>query len=53
MSQISCDKKNCVNNKNGFCSRANPEKEGDSCIDYEDEMDFTRLKADTIRGTLG
>jgi hypothetical protein len=53
LGQISCNKKNCDNNKDGFCSRVNPEKEGDNYIDYEDEMDFIRLKADAIRGTLG
>jgi hypothetical protein len=30
-----------------------PEKSGNSCLDYEDAMDFVRLKADAIRGTLG
>lgn len=30
----------------------NPEKVGDSCLDYEDTADFFRLKADAIRGTL-
>ncbi|MCL2477445.1 hypothetical protein [Candidatus Bathycorpusculum sp.] len=53
MSRISCDKKNCVNHIEGYCSLSNPEKEGNSCIDYEDEMDFTRLKVDVARGTLG
>jgi hypothetical protein len=53
LSRIPCDKKNCISNKNGLCSRVDPEKEGNSCIDYEDELDFVRLKADAIRGTLG
>ena len=31
----------------------NPEKVGESCLDFEDAMEFLRLKADAIRGTLG
>jgi hypothetical protein len=53
LSRISCDKKSCINHKEGYCSLTNPEKEGNSCIDYEDEMDFARLKVDAARGTLG
>ncbi|MCW4030436.1 MAG: hypothetical protein NWE92_12415 [Candidatus Bathyarchaeota archaeon] len=53
MSQLSCDRKTCINNKDGHCTLTNPEKFGDSCLDYEDAMDFLRLKADPIRGTLG
>jgi hypothetical protein len=30
-----------------------PEKSGDSCLDFEDAMGFLRLKADAIKGTLG
>jgi hypothetical protein len=52
LSQISCNKKNCINYKEGGCSMRNPEKVGDSCLDYEDTADFFRLKADAIRGTL-
>ncbi|MGD6807509.1 MAG: hypothetical protein ACQCN4_11190 [Candidatus Bathyarchaeia archaeon] len=53
MNQILCDKKTCINNKDGRCSLSNPEKAGDSCLDFEDAMDFLRLKADAIKGTLG
>jgi hypothetical protein len=45
LSRVSCDKKNCINNKEGYCALANPEKVGDSCLEYEDAMDFFRLKA--------
>jgi len=30
-----------------------PEKEGDNCLNFEDAMDFLRLKADAIKGSLG
>jgi hypothetical protein len=53
LSQTSCDKKSCINYKEGHCSLSNPEKVGDSCLDFEDVMDFFRLKADAVRGTLG
>jgi hypothetical protein len=53
LSSVSCDKKNCINNKEGYCVLANPEKVGNNCLEYEDAMDFFRLKADTARGTLG
>jgi hypothetical protein len=32
------------------CSLSNPEKVGDSCLDFEDAMDFLRLKTDAIKG---
>ena len=51
MSQ-NCIKKTCIHYKNGHCSLTNPEKEGDNCLDFEDTMDFLRLKADAVRGTL-
>jgi hypothetical protein len=49
----SCERTNCLNWKEGRCALKNPEKSGNSCLDYEDAMDFVRLKADAIRGTLG
>ena len=49
---VSCDKKTCVHYKEGYCSLANPEKVNGDCLDFEDAMDFLRLKADPIRGTL-
>ena len=30
-----------------------PENEEGSCLNYEDAMDFLRLKADAIKGSLG
>jgi len=48
-----CERANCVNWKKGRCSLKEPEKSGDSCLDYEDAMDALRLKADAIKGTLG
>lgn len=48
-----CNKKNCINWKDGKCSLSKPERVGDDCLDFDDAMDFLRLKADAIRGTLG
>jgi len=48
-----CERKNCINWKEGRCSLKDPEKSGDSCLDFEDAMDALRLKADAIKGTLG
>jgi len=31
----------------------NPEKVGNDCLDFEDAMDFLRLKADAVKGALG
>jgi hypothetical protein len=53
LSQIVCDKKNCINWKDGHCSLTNPEKESYACLDFEDAMDSLRLRADAIKGTLG
>jgi hypothetical protein len=53
LSQISCSRRACINNKNGTCSLVDPEKAGEDCLDFEDVMDFLRLKADAIKGTLG
>jgi len=47
-----CERSECVNWKKGRCALKDPEKEGDSCLNYEDEMDSLRLKADAIKGTL-
>ena len=52
MSHSYCDKKTCINYKEGQCSLTNPEKVGNDCLDFEDAMDFLRLKADAIKGTL-
>lgn len=48
-----CERGSCINFKNGRCRLKEPEKNGDSCLDYEDAMDALRLRADAIRGTLG
>lgn len=52
MDNLSCNQKSCINWKDGFCSLRNPEKSGASCLDFEDAMDFLRLKADAIKGTF-
>jgi hypothetical protein len=52
MDYASCEKKSCINWKEGHCSLCNPEKEGNSCLDFEDATDFLRLKADAVKGTL-
>ena len=48
-----CERNSCINWKNGYCSLTKPEKVNEECLDFEDAMDFLRLKADAIRGTLG
>jgi hypothetical protein len=53
LSQLICEQRTCINNNDGRCSLTNPEKVGDNCLDYEDAMDFLRLKADAVKGTLG
>ena len=53
LSPTTCDKKTCINYKAGLCNLVNPEKNGLDCLDYEDALDFYRLRADAIRGTLG
>jgi len=53
MNHPSCDRQNCINWKNGHCSLKDPEKEGASCLDFEDAMDSLRLRADAIKGSLG
>ena len=47
-----CNRKNCINWKKGCCALKDPEKEGDSCLYYENALDSLRLKADAIKGTL-
>jgi hypothetical protein len=48
-----CEKTKCINWKNGHCCLKDPEKIGDSCLDYEDAMDALRLRADPLKGSLG
>ncbi len=48
-----CERKTCINWKDGHCALKNPEKNGDSCLHYEGAMDALRLKADAIKGSLG
>ncbi|MCW4053687.1 MAG: hypothetical protein NWE84_02045, partial [Candidatus Bathyarchaeota archaeon] len=49
----SCERKNCVNWKDGRCSLKSPEKDGETCLHFEEAMNFLRLKADAIKGSLG
>ncbi|MCL5876792.1 MAG: hypothetical protein M1540_03165 [Candidatus Bathyarchaeota archaeon] len=53
MSFAECDQKTCIHHKNGYCTLKDPEKTGQCCLDFEDAMDFLRLRADAVRGTLG
>ena len=48
-----CERKSCINWKEGRCSLKAPEKNGDSCLNFEDEMDSLRLRADAVKGALG
>jgi hypothetical protein len=52
LSPFLCDKRTCINYKEGYCSLSNPEKFNGACLDFEDAIDFVRLKADAVRGTL-
>ena len=47
-----CDRSNCLNWKDGRCTLKDPEKEGESCLNFEDATDSLRLRADAIKGTL-
>ncbi len=47
-----CKRTNCINWKKGHCALKDPEKNGNSCLYYEDALDSLRLKADAIKGTL-
>jgi len=47
-----CERMNCVNWRKGRCTLKDPEKDGDSCLYYEDALDSLRLKADATKGTL-
>ncbi len=49
----SCNRSNCIHWKEAHCSLKDPEREGSDCLDFEDAMDFVRLKADAIKGSLG
>jgi hypothetical protein len=49
----SCERKNCIHCKDNHCALKEPERTGAFCLDFEDAMDFLRLKADAIKGTLG
>jgi hypothetical protein len=48
-----CERANCINWNNGYCTLKDPEKNQDACLDYEDSMDCLRLRADAVKGTLG
>lgn len=48
-----CDRKNCINWKDGHCSVKDPEKTDVACLDFDDAMDFLRLRADAVKGSLG
>jgi len=53
MDHPSCDRTNCINWKDRRCTLKDPEKEGAICLNFEDAMDFLRLKADALKGSLG
>ncbi len=48
----SCEKKSCTNWKEGYCSLSNAEKVNGDYLDFQDAMDYLRLRADPIKGTL-
>ncbi len=52
MDHPQCDRSNCINWKDGHCTLKDPEKDETYCLNFEDSMDYLRLKADAIRGTL-
>lgn len=45
-----CDRESCVNNRYGYCTLKNPEREGNHCLHYEDIMNALQLKV--FRGNL-
>jgi hypothetical protein len=47
-----CERKDCINWREGHCGLKKPEKNISACLDFQDAMEFMRLKADAIRGTL-
>jgi len=47
-----CENKTCIQWKNSHCSMREPEKCDNSCLDFEDALDFFRLKADALKGSL-
>jgi len=53
MAYPECDRKTCINWENGYCMIKDPEKTESACIDYEDALDFLRLRVDVIKGSLG
>jgi hypothetical protein len=53
LSKVLCNKRNCINYQDGYCSIVKLEKVGNDCLDFEDAMDSLRLRVDVIRGTLG
>jgi hypothetical protein len=53
MSFTACEKKICIHWRSGHCELNEPEKTGESCLDFEDAIEFLRLKADAVKGTLG
>lgn len=50
--KLTCNRESCVNNKDGYCTLKNPEREGDRCLHYEDIMKASRLKVSVFKGTL-
>jgi hypothetical protein len=52
MDYPACERKNCINYKNGRCTLKSPEITEGACLDFEDAMEFLRLKADAVKGTL-
>lgn len=46
------ERETCIHWEERRCSLSSPEKVNSDCLDFEDAMDFLRLKADAIKGTL-
>jgi len=51
LSPISCEKKPVLTLMMGAVL-TDPEKVGNECLDFEDALDYLRLRADAIRVTL-
>ena len=48
-----CDRKSCLNNREGYCTIKNPERDGDFCLHYEETLESLHLKANVLKGALG
>jgi len=51
--RLTYDRNSCVHYNDGYCALKNPERNGDNCLYYEDMMNFSRMKVNSFKGSLG